>query len=368
MDSRFYITGAAQPSRQRKIGAALLAAAAFGLYLFADNGLAGRQDGKGDQAARLDLWISPPAYTQQSPVELATPAGIAPAAPQDFPSGSIVSARIDGIADAEDLRLRAASKDIAFTRDAQGSLAASAPLAESGKVSVRNGWHELASWTVNVLPDAPPAVAWTDKPQLIDGKEVRLPFRAQDPIGLADLTLRVTPHNPQPGADNTPVDIALAAPAGKETARADMLDIATQPWGGQVISVQIVATNLAGKTSLSDPHDFKLPERTFTHPVARMLIEVRNRLMQRPDDAHMRAEVANIMAAMAFDAGTRSGDPLVLMAMRSGAVRLLLGNNREAAIAANNLLWQTAAHIEGDRPKQNHRALRDSGQNMAAAH
>jgi hypothetical protein len=158
----------------------------------------------------------------------------------------------------------------------------------------------------------------------------------------------------------------LTPPAGKEAARADMQNILSRPWGGQVVTLQIVATNLIGKTSVSEPHDLKIPARSFAHPVSRMLVEVRQRLLQRPDDEHMRSEVANVMAALAFDVASRGGDPLVLMAMRSGAVRLLLGNSREAAVAANDLLWQAATHIEGDLPHQTYRALRDTSQTLAA--
>lgn len=135
--------------------------------------------------------------------------------------------------------------------------------------------------------------------------------------------------------------------------------------GGKKVTFQIVATNDAGKRTLTNGVDFTLPSRRFFHPVARVLIEERDKLLQNPDDAALWEEAANIMVNIAYQPSNYRGDPVILMALRSGAVRLVLGHDRDAALSVTEILWQAAARIEdvfsrrvsrdlpGDSPKDN---------------
>jgi len=153
--------------------------------------------------------------------------------------------------------------------------------------------------------------------------------------------------------------------ASKKVSGADTLDLTSQPWAGQKVTLQIVATNKAGKRSLSDAVEFALPQRRFSHPVARVLIEEREKLMRRPDDPVQRDEAANVMASIAHDPATYGGDLVVLMALRSGAVRLVLEHDRESAISVNDILWNAAARIEDGNPAPLRHSLRDTSQDLA---
>jgi hypothetical protein len=191
-----------------------------------------------------------------------------------------------------------------------------------------------------------PRVSMTSVPTLSENKILVLSYAASDDDGIREIALRITPHDPSPGANNASVEIVLPVPPSKNIARTDLQDLSLRPWAGQKVELQIVATNDAGKRSLTDAVEFTFPKRHFLHPVARVLIEERAKLMRHPDDETLREEAANIMAGIAHNPSNYHGDPVVLMALRSGAVRLVLGHDREAAISANDLLWEAAARIE----------------------
>jgi hypothetical protein len=205
-----------------------------------------------------------------------------------------------------------------------------------------------------------PGVLMTAPPVLSENKTLLLSYRASDDSGIQEIALRVTPKNSMPGANNVSVEIPLEVEAARRISRTDSLDLASHPWAGQKVTLQIVATNRGGKRSLTDPAEITLPPRRFSHPIARVLIEEREKLMQHPDDPALREEAANIMASIAHEPTTYGGDPVVLLALRSGAVRLVLGHDRESAILVNDLLWKTAARIEDGNLASTRHTLRDT--------
>ena len=78
------------------------------------------------------------------------------------------------------------------------------------------------------------------------------------------------------------------------------------------------------------------------------MIEEREKLLRQPDEL-TRDEAANIMAGIAREMANNHGDPLVYMALRTGAVRLVLDHDEKTVPAVSFLLWQTAARIEDNK-------------------
>jgi len=315
----------------------------------------------------LDVWVTPPEYANASPMIISTPAGVR--FDHDvitLPQGSTISAHLaeqDG--DTPELVVDGDSKE--FTTDTHGDYAATEVLTNGKKLSIRRGWTILASWKIRVVPDNPPQVTMTDPLSITEGKAVRVAYSVSDDFGVTEVALRVTPRDPLPGANNAPVDIPFPVATAKQISRVDFEDLTSRPWAGQVVTMQVVATNEAGKESVSDPVQFTLPERHFFHPVARILVEERKKLMMSPDDERLREETANIMAGIAHETSNFHGDPVVMMALRSGAVRLVLAHDHEAAVSVNDLLWQAATRIEDGATGSAERILHDARQDLANA-
>ncbi len=213
-------------------------------------------------------------------------------------------------------------------------------------VAVLAGAAAGGAWHFGAFPSNGPSVSMSAAPVLVDNRLLLMSYEASDNSGIKNVALRVTPHNAMPGANNAPVEIELPAPAAKKISRIDSHDLSAHPWAGQKVTLQIAVTNGAGKKGMTEPLTLTLPERRFFHPIARVLIEERNKLMQNPDDNNLREEAANIMASIAHDPTNYRGDPVVLMALRSGAVRLVLGRDRSASIFVGDILWQAAARID----------------------
>ncbi|MDR3448475.1 MAG: DUF4175 family protein [Alphaproteobacteria bacterium] len=315
----------------------------------------------------LDVWITPPEYAGGGPLIISTPAGVRfDRETLTVPAGSIVSAHLaeqDG--DAPELMID--DNAVAFTPDAHGDFAATEKLTEGKHLVIRRGWLKLASWRIHIVEDTPPVASLTAPPVITDAKNIRVAYTASDNLNVAEVDLRVTPHDALPGANNAPVDIPLTTERAKNISRVDIQDLTARPWAGQQVALQIVATNVSGKKGISDPVDFTLPERSFFHPVARVLIEERKRLMEHPDDTDVRDETANIMAGIAHEVGDYKGDPVVLMALRSGAVRLILDRGHEAAVSAGDLLWDAATRIENGNSTESQQHLRDAQRDLAEA-
>jgi hypothetical protein len=246
-----------------------------------------------------------------------------------------------------------------------------------GVVGILLGGIVLGAWSfssggiipalrqVGILSSKSPLIAMTVPPALAENKKLLLSYDASDNSGIREIALRVTPHDPLPGANNIPVEISLSVPVAKRISRTDSQDLTSFPWAGQSVTLQIVATNEAGKKGTTDAIDFTLPERRFFHPIARVLIEERKKLMQHPEDDMLREEAANIMASIAHEPDSYRRDPVVLMALRSGAVRLVLGHDRDAAISVNDILWQAAARIEDGSSASSQRTMRDPRRDLA---
>ena len=136
-------------------------------------------------------------------------------------------------------------------------------------------------------------------------------------------------------------------PQAKDIKRVSFEDLTSSPWAGLSVQIQLTATDAAGRVGASDPVDFILPERAFFNPLARALIEERKKLLLMPDDETTRNETANVMAGLAVSRlADFHGDFVILMALRAGAVRLILDRSLAATQSVISLLWQTAVRIE----------------------
>src|SRR3712207_9500862 len=69
------------------------------------------------------------------------------------------------------------------------------------------------------------------------------------------------------------------------------VDLTQRPWAGARVKLTLLAKDEAGQEGRSDTIDFTLPQRPFTKPVAKALVEQRRRLVLDPDDRR-RVQVA----------------------------------------------------------------------------
>lgn len=318
-------------------------------------------------APTLDAWITPPEYTGLPPLMIATPADIRHKdGILNVPEGSILNAHL---AERESRTpvLVANDEKTVFTTDSHGDYEASTVLKSGNVITIKRGWQTLGSWHIRIVPDMPPEVAFTEVPTVTERKSVRLAYDAKDDYGVTSVALHVQPRVSLPGADNTPVDLSLATTESKDIQRVSFEDLSSNPWAGLPVTLTLVATDAVGHKSESKPVDFTLPEKAFFQPVAQALIEERKKLLQQPDDEVIRSEAANVMASIAHQPSNYRNDPLVLMALRTGAVRLVLDHDHVSSLAVNDLLWQSALRIESGGLGMAEQNLRQAQKDLADA-
>ena len=241
------------------------------------------------------------------------------------------------------------------------------PITGGDEITISRGWQKLGSWRIHVVADHGPKIAFTDPPAASERKSVRVSYEASDDYGVASVSLRVIPRESLPGASDAPIDMALATPDSKDIKRVSFEDLTANPLAGLPVQLQLIATDAAGHIAQSEPVDFTLPERMFFHPVARALIDERKKLLQNPFDDNLRGDAANLMANVAHQPAAYHGDAVVMMALRSGAVRLVLDRGSGAVPSVNEILWQAAIRIEDGAIGEAEQNLRQAQKELADA-
>lgn len=210
---------------------------------------------------------------------------------------------------------------------------------------LRQGLLRLGQWSITVVPDEPPSVALTETPAVTSRKTMRFAYVAKDDYGVETVTIRITPTQPSSTTPTNAVDLQLAKPMAKDVNTASYIDLTHLPWAGIPVSVQLVALDGAGQKGWSAPEVVTLPTRTFHNPFAKALIEERQKLLTQ-NDSTTRDEAANVMAGIARQQSIYNGDKVVMMALRAGAVRLVLNLTSTSIDSVAQILWKTAVRLE----------------------
>lgn len=323
-------------------------------------------------APRLDLFVTPPAYTGRPPIYLTAGQVTAPGAgqpapgPVEIPVGSALVGRVAGGDEVPTLSL--AGSDTAFTPIEGGNYELQAKVVSGDRLSVSQDGTVLGDWPVKVLPDAPPTVAFTDKPKPTERQALRLDATAGDDYGIATLTATITLAPGAPAVlDQTPMTIPLSVPGRwpREVKTTSYQDLTPHAWAGQAADIVLTATDAAGQSTKTAPERVTLPEREFHHPVARAIIEQRRILTLQPDQSESVAETLDMLSQRPdryYD------DRVVFLALRTAARRLFFAENPKPHVAPlRDLLWDTALRIEDGDMSLAERSLREAQQRLADA-
>lgn len=327
----------------------------------------------------LDVWINPPAYTGRPPMLLAR-AGQPPAAPAAagparetapgvplpkrlaVPTGAVLLARVNGGGGVPSLAFATRGGETArpFEQVGEKAFQIETPITEGTALAIRQDGGELAAWTINVLPDLKPTAAFAEPPQPTERAALMIHYTASDDYGLAGVEARIKRLDAEGRpTDDDPVVLAMALPGnGLEAADAkDFHDLTPHPWAGQPVELTLMARDEAGQEGVSEPVRITLPERQFTHPVARAVIEQRKRLVSEPAE---KSDIADVLMSLAARPQHYYDDPVTFLALRLAAGRLVMNEATAPMLAdVQALLWDTALRIEDGEMSLAARELRE---------
>ena len=287
-----------------------------------------------DSVAMLDAWIDPPPYTGEAPIYLAAGGAHRFAVPQ----GSILNLRVHG-AD----HLPSVTLDGARFEGGNGEYAASAPLGAGAHVRVRAGGHMIGNWQIAVIPDRKPTIAFAAPPSVTDRQALKLSYKAGDDYGVVAARAIIRPHARK--GDPIIVDLQLPGLSAKTVSQSVFRDLTEHPYAGLNVDITLEASDAAGQKAVSNTVAFKLPQRVFTDPLARALIEQRQNLASLGSQA--RGRVLRTLDALTLAPDKFYSQAMgTYLALRAAAWGLKYAENKQDIQRIEDLLWQTAVGLE----------------------
>jgi uncharacterized protein (TIGR02302 family) len=310
----------------------------------------------------LDAWLKPPAYTGRPPLLLTSSVireKLATGADIEVPENAVFTLRVSG-ADKPQLKFLSPGTSTELTdiksksEFKNGALTAEATLNRPATIVVTDGGQELARWPVTLLPDAPPTLTLTEKPNGDSKGNLTLKWQTKDDYGVRKITGELELADEQDGQigfesngiflfDPPELKFPLRRGNSKDEKGTSRFDLARHPWAGFSVTLNMTAEDAAGQQGKLEPVTFKIPERVFVKPLPRALIEQRKELILFPERAtHVSQliDAVNLYPAGLFDGHT----PSIMMGAISSRLRNASGY---AEIHdAMDMMWDLAVKLE----------------------
>ena len=316
---------------------------------------------------RIDAWVSPPPYTGRPPVILP---GLRPGEPAQtaaslsVPAGSILVIRASGIhLDIATSGGIAEPPAGAQSSNANGSEERRFVIKEAGAATVRGAAVGDLTWQFTAIPDKPPTIALAKEPEGQARGALQLSYKLEDDYGVVGahalfrlLTSEGTNGHPARPLYDAP-DFALVLPQArtKNAVGQTTKDLTEHPWAGTDVSMILTARDEAGNEGQSAAFEFRLPERPFSKPVARALVEQRRILAL---DADAQASVLTALDALTLAPERFNMETNVYLGMRSIFWQLARAKTDDQLREVVGRMWDMAVHLEDGSVSDAEQALR----------
>jgi len=338
---------------------------------------------------RLDGWITPPTYTARPPIFIADGSKfvadiVAPLEPLNVPEMSELVLRVHGndnleltlkspdgtpIA-AEPLQSASDDTDAGVSKISAGDPGPINPSKPSEIRYILNGDSQLTLnsngtqivWQFKVVRDTPPAISFADDVETTGDEALKIIYSAKDDYGVvgARVTFKVVVSDepPQLGEDQTyaidpdaprlelkapDFDLLLPGNRVRDATRTVYKDLTAHPWAGLDVEMQLSAVDEAGQTGKSQYRRIILPQRRFTNPLARAVVEQRRNLVADP---WRHDRVARALNALTIAPERFSKNTSVYLGLRTAFYRSYYLANSEQLADLVEFMWDIALNIE----------------------
>ncbi len=321
------------------------------------------QFGNSDTPLSAQAWVTPPEYTGLLPQTLLSRETPIQGGPQELPDlvvpeGSILSARVEGswrtpVLTFADARQKFEKKGAFYEIERI--------IEESGDLEIRAGSGLRARWHVTALADQPPQVFFREDPAPTARKALRVDYVLQDDYGVTAVTLEIrlvgaTADEPDE-IEILELELVGAETRNEPVRRSFFSDLTPHPWAGLAVEGRLLAHDAIDQQGNSPWTPFTLPERIFTHPVARNLNYIRKGLFANPE---RRDSAARRLDIQARNRAEFQHDLAIFSALRFASLRLTRASDAESLREVTDMLWDAALHLEDGQTSAAERALRDA--------
>lgn len=299
----------------------------------------------------MDAWITPPAYTGKAPLFLTRDGKPVPgnaAAPLTVPTGSLVKLRLSAPPSGFVLKFGKSEQALQPIDERHGEIDLAIDLTQGAApvLSLVRREKVVAEWPMQVIPDLPPQIEIAGDPKTVRRTELEIGFTAHDDYGVQQVKIEIA----RDGAEQSVSLDWPTPPAGAgEIQDKQSFDFTAHPWAGLQVQMTLVATDAVGQTARSQAVTVTLPARRFTHPVAKAIVEQRRDLALRPGQWQ---RVVTALRGLSLAPERYRDDATAHLGLRMSAARLNLNRSPDSVAAVQDLMWQTALHIEEGRKTQ----------------
>ena len=303
---------------------------------------------------RVDAWITPPLYTGKPPIILSAAnkdAAAADGAPMSVPVGSTLIVRSSG-----------GKLDVVTGGGvAEAGTAADAPQGTSERHFAINGdgFAQVRApsgqprWAFTAIPDHPPTIALAKDPERQARGSLQLTYQVEDDYGVTEAQAHFAPRvettqqndaaAPRPLFDPPQLPLSLPNARTRKGVGQTVKDLSENPYAGADVMMTLTARDEAGNEGHSDPVELRLPERLFTKPLARVLIEQRRNLAL---DANQSAQVQVALKALLIAPEAFTPEAGQYLGLRSVARQIERARTDDALREVVASLWALAVTIE----------------------
>jgi uncharacterized protein (TIGR02302 family) len=314
---------------------------------------------------RVDAWVTPPAYTSRPPVILSAANKEASAPNADgwtVPAGSMLMIRSSG-ADL-DVKIGGGIAEAPSTEPApKGTNQRQFCIAGDGTAQVRSpGGQPL--WKFTATPDRAPSIVLAKDPERQARGSLQMSYKIEDDYGVTEAQAQFAARpgdaakggtTPRPLFEAPHFTLALPNARTRNGVGQTVKDLSEDPYAGADVTLTLTAKDEAGNEGKSEPFNMRLPERLFTKPLARSLIEQRRILAL---DANQSLQVHAALDALMIAPEIFMPEAGQYLGLDSVARQLAAARTDDAMREVVASLWALAVTIEDGNITDVDKALR----------
>ena len=314
---------------------------------------------------RVDAWVTPPLYTSKPPIILSAAnkeAALPAAGPLPVPAGSTLIVRSSG--GTLDVVAGGGVTEAAPTEQApKGTNERHFTIVGDGTAHVRAPSGQPL-WKFSATPDRAPTIALAKDPERQARGSLQMSYKIEDDYGVTEARAHFAARPAEAaktGAAARPLFEAPQFPLVLPNVRTrngvgqTVKDLSEDPYAGADVTLTLSAKDEAGNEGRSEPFNMRLPQRLFTKPLARALIEQRRLLAL---DANQNSQVYAALDALMIAPELFTPEAGQYLGLYSVARQLEAARTDDAMRAVVASLWALAVTIEDGNISDVDKALR----------
>lgn len=317
---------------------------------------------------RVDAWVTPPPYTGRAPIIMP---GIRPGEqPQNassflVPVNSVLVVRATGVPNFK-IATSGGLTDAGQQSAPTGSQTAPAgsderrfTIEERGTVTLSGIGRDFV-WAFNAIPDRPPTISLAKEPDTQQRGSLQLSYQLEDDYGVSEAQATFAPKIAsktvtRPLFEGPNFPLVLPQARTRNGVGQTTKDLTEHPFAGLDVTMTLIARDEAGNEGRAQPHNLRLPERLFTKPMAKALIEQRRNLAL---DANARPLVLTVLDALTIAPEKFMPEKGLYLNLRSLHQHLTRAKSDEHLREVVARMWTMALAIEDGNLSDVEAALR----------